>query len=82
MNRSGVIPVPKKKKVSDAVSALLESGSVSSSDWRPYVWKNELSDQRDRIVRHLSEITSCARTEHNPHHMPERAIGIYLTAYW
>ncbi len=51
-------------------------GSVSATDWQSYTWKNELTEQRHRIVVHLSEALAEADTEHNPYHMLERAVGI------
>ncbi|MGV4791799.1 hypothetical protein [Rhizobium sp. F40D2] len=51
-------------------------GSVGSADWQSYTWKNELAEQRRRILLHLEEVLGEARTEHNPYHMLERAIGI------
>lgn len=51
-------------------------GSVSSSDWQSYTWKNELAEQRRRIVLHLGEALAEANTEHSPYHMLERAVGI------
>lgn len=51
-------------------------GSVSSTEWQSYTWKNELAEQRRRIVLHLGEALAEADTEHNPYHMLERAVGI------
>lgn len=51
-------------------------GSVSSTEWQSYTWKNELAEQRRRITLHLSEAIAEADTEHNPYHMLERAVGI------
>jgi hypothetical protein len=51
-------------------------GCVSSSDWQSYTWKNELSEQRRRILQHLDEVFADSDTEHNPLHMLERAIGV------
>ncbi|MGK6313668.1 hypothetical protein [Neorhizobium sp. DT-125] len=51
-------------------------GSVASADWQSYTWKNELVEQKRRIVQHLAEALAEADTEHNPYHMLERAIGI------
>jgi hypothetical protein len=51
-------------------------GCVSSSDWQSYTWKNELSEQRRRILQHLDEVLTDSNTEHNPLHMLERAIGV------
>ncbi|TGV15537.1 hypothetical protein EN816_07280 [Mesorhizobium sp. M8A.F.Ca.ET.173.01.1.1] len=51
-------------------------GSVGSSDWQSYTWKNELAEQRRRIAQHLGEALAEADTEHNPYHMLERAVGI------
>jgi hypothetical protein len=51
-------------------------GCVSSSDWQSYTWKNELSEQRRRILQHVEEVLADSDTEHNPLHMLERAIGV------
>jgi hypothetical protein len=51
-------------------------GCVSSSDWQSYTWKNELSEQRRRILQHLDEVFADSNTESNPLHMLERAIGV------
>lgn len=51
-------------------------GSVSSSEWQAYTWKNELAEQKRRIGLHLDEALTDAETEHNPYHMLERAIGV------
>ena len=51
-------------------------GCVSYSDWTEYPWKNEIAQQRERIRQHYFEIVADAETEHNPHHMLERSIGI------
>ncbi|MER8808244.1 hypothetical protein [Mesorhizobium australicum] len=51
-------------------------GSISSSDWQSYTWKNELAEQKRRIEQHLREALTGAETEHSPYHMLERAIGI------
>jgi hypothetical protein len=54
----------------------LRLGCVSSSDWQSYTWKNELFEQRRRIMQHLDEVFADTDTEHNPLHMLERAIGV------
>jgi hypothetical protein len=51
-------------------------GSVSSSEWQSYTWKNELAEQRRRILLCLDEVFAEADTEHNPYHMLERAVGV------
>ena len=51
-------------------------GGISSSEWQSYTWKNELAEQRRRIVLHLGEALTDADTEQNPYHMLERAVGI------
>lgn len=51
-------------------------GSVSSADWQSYTWKNELAEQKLRIGQHLAEALAETDTEHNPHHMLERVIGV------
>jgi hypothetical protein len=51
-------------------------GSVASSEWQAYTWKNELAEQRRRIILHLGEALAEADAEHNPYHMLERAVGV------
>ena len=49
---------------------------ISYSTWADYAWKNELSTQKNRVLQHLDEIINEAETDHNPHHMLERALGL------
>jgi hypothetical protein len=51
-------------------------GSVASSSWQAYTWKNELNEQNRRIAQLLEDALTDAATEHNPYHMLERAIGV------
>ncbi|BCH57353.1 hypothetical protein ACQZ61_21570 [Agrobacterium vitis] len=51
-------------------------GSIGSSEWQSYTWKNELAEQKRRIDLHLNEALTDEETEHNHYHMLERAIGI------
>jgi hypothetical protein len=51
-------------------------GHVSSSEWQSYTWKNELSEQRRRIITHLGEALAEEETDYNPYHMLERAVGV------
>ncbi|GAN95595.1 hypothetical protein Geu3261_0030_012 [Komagataeibacter europaeus NBRC 3261] len=44
-------------------------GHVSSSEWQSYTWKNELSEQRRRIITHLGEALAEEETDYNPYHM-------------
>src|SRR5687768_14570228 len=60
----------------DGLVEALKLGCVSSSDWQSYTWKNELSEQRRRILQHLEEVLADSDTQHNPLHMLERAIGV------
>ncbi|WP_200905412.1 hypothetical protein [Sphingopyxis sp. 113P3] len=64
----------------DEVSRRLEEadklGSIGSAEWQSYTWKNELAEQKRRIVLHLGEALTDAQTEHNPYHMLERAVGV------
>lgn len=39
-------------------------------------WKNELAEQKRRILQCLAEVIADSETKHNPHHMLERAIGV------
>jgi hypothetical protein len=64
------------EEVERQIEEMRKLGSVSSSDWQSYTWKNELAEQRRRIDQHLSEALADTRTEHNPYHMLERAIGV------
>ncbi|RUM95934.1 hypothetical protein EET67_20660 [Pseudaminobacter arsenicus] len=51
-------------------------GGVASADWQSYTWKNELAEQKRRILQHLNEALADADTPHNPYHMLESAIGV------
>ena len=62
--------------VDEQIAEALRLGSVSSSRWQSYTWKNELAEQKRRICLHLDEVFAEADTEHNPYHMLERAIGV------
>lgn len=63
-------------RVDEQNSELWTLGWVSSSTWQAYTWKNELAKQKRRINMHLDEVLADAVTEHDPHHMLERAIGV------
>jgi hypothetical protein len=65
-----------QKEIDAAIAEISKLGTVSSSEWQSYTWKDELAEQRRRILEHLNEVTTDAETEHNPHHMLERAIGV------
>jgi hypothetical protein len=65
-----------KNDVDAAIAELSKLGTVSSSDWQSYTWKNELAEQKRRILQHLAEVMADTETKHNPHHMLERAIGV------
>lgn len=58
------------------INEMLRFGSISYSDWAGYAWKNELNEQRDRVLTHFGEIVRDELTDHNPHHMLERAFSI------
>lgn len=62
--------------VDAALTELSKLGTVSSSDWQSYTWKNELAEQKRRILQHLAEVIADTETKHNPYHMLERAIGM------
>lgn len=64
------------RKVDRELEEAAKLGAVISSDWQSYTWKNELAEQKDRISKHLEEILSEAKTEHNPLHMIERSVGV------
>jgi hypothetical protein len=63
-------------KLAAEIAEIFKLGCVSSSDWQSYTWKNEIAEQKRRIVQHLAEAFSDCETEHNPFHMLERAIGM------
>ena len=63
-------------KVDAQTTEIFKVGIVSSSEWQSYTWKNELSEQKRRVVQHLAEALTDEGTEHNPYHMLERAIGV------
>ena len=65
-----------KNDVDAAFAELSKLGMVSSSDWQSYTWKNELAEQKRRILQHLAEVIADTEIKHDPHHMLERAIGI------
>jgi hypothetical protein len=52
---------------------------VAYSSWAGYAWKGELHEQKSRVIQHLREIIEDEVTDHNPHHMLERAFS--LTAF-
>ncbi|THK38635.1 hypothetical protein EHS39_09005 [Ensifer sp. MPMI2T] len=62
--------------ISDELQMMMRMGTVSSSEWQAYTWKNELAVQKSRIIQLIGEAISDDETEHNPYHMLERAIGI------
>jgi hypothetical protein len=39
-----------KNDVDAAIAELSKLGTVSSSDWQSYTWKNELAEQKRRIL--------------------------------
>lgn len=65
-----------KDDIDAQIAEMLKLGTVSSSDWQSYTWKNELAEQKRRIDLCLQEAFTDAETEHNPYHMLERAIGV------
>jgi hypothetical protein len=65
-----------KDEIDERVAESFKLGSVTSSDWQSYTWKNELAEQKQRIGLSLSEALAEADTEHNPIHMLEREIGV------
>ncbi|RAH96340.1 hypothetical protein DLJ53_32305 [Acuticoccus sediminis] len=65
-----------QEKIEKELEQMRKMGSVSSSEWQAYTWKNELSEQKRRVGLHLDEALTDAETEHNPYHMLERAIGV------
>lgn len=54
----------------------IKLGCVSFSEWAEYAWKNELHEQRHRVVKALGEIIGGSEADHNPHHMLQRAFGV------
>ncbi|WP_117191413.1 hypothetical protein [Rhizobium terrae] len=65
-----------QEEIERELEQMRKLGSVSSSEWQAYTWKNELAEQKRRIGLHLDEALTDAETEHNPYHMLERAIGV------
>lgn len=65
-----------QEEIERELEQMRKLGSVSSSEWQSYTWKNELAEQKRRINLHLDEALTDAETEHNPYHMLERAIGV------
>jgi hypothetical protein len=65
-----------QEEIEKQLEQMRKMGSVSSSSWQDYTWKNELAKQKKRIDLHLSEALTEEETEHNPYHMLERAIGV------
>src|SRR3569833_730716 len=65
-----------QEEIEKELEQMRKLGSVSSSEWQAYTWKNELAEQKRRIGIHLDEALTDAETEHNPYHMLERAIGV------
>jgi hypothetical protein len=65
-----------KGDVDAEIAEMLKGGKVSYSYWQSYTWKNELAEQKRRILQLLAEVIFDTETEHNPHHMLERAIGV------
>ncbi|MFT4276645.1 MAG: hypothetical protein QM576_09835 [Rhodopseudomonas sp.] len=65
-----------QEEIEKELEQVRKLGSVSSSEWQSYTWKNELAEQKRRISLHLDEALTDAKTEHNPYHMLERAIGV------
>lgn len=65
-----------QNKIDAATAEASKLGVVSSTEWQSYTWKNELAEQKRRILQHVTEAITDAHTEHNPYHMLERAIGV------
>src|SRR5258705_6267850 len=72
----GMVVVIPEEDIQARIEEVRKLGSVSSADWQSYTWKNELAEQRRRIIQHLGEVLADADTEHNPYHMLETAIGV------
>nr|WP_244435259.1 hypothetical protein [Methylobacterium sp. B34] len=64
------------KEIRNQIDQARKLGSIGFSDWQAYTWKNELAEQRRRIILNLGEALSEANVEHNPYHMLERAVGV------
>lgn len=65
-----------EEEIERQLEQMRKLGSVGSSEWQAYTWKNELAEQKRRIDLHLVEVLTDADTEHNPYHMLERAVGV------
>lgn len=61
---------------SDGQKKSIGQGLISYSSYEAYPWKNELAEQKSRVLKHLAEIQTDATTEHNPHHMIFRSISV------
>lgn len=68
--------VTSEEQIQARIEEVRKLGSVGSSEWQSYTWKNELAEQRRRVILHLDEVLLEKDTEHNPYHMVERAIGV------
>lgn len=66
----------KQEEIEKQLEQMRKLGSIHSSRWEEYTWKNELAEQKRRIDLHLSEALEGAETVYNPYHMLERAIGV------
>lgn len=62
--------------IQNRINESLKLGSVRSSEWQSYTWKNELTEQHRRIIIHLDEALAEVKTDHNSYHMLEKAVGL------
>lgn len=54
----------------------LSGGSITYSDWAGYAWKNELYEQKTRVLKYFPEVVGDKVEDHNPNHMLERAFSL------
>ncbi|AQS92456.1 hypothetical protein A0U94_14915 (plasmid) [Gluconobacter albidus] len=64
------------RDIENRINEARKLGRVSSSEWQSYTWKNELAEQRRRIIMHLGEAFAEVETDNNSYHMLEKAVGL------
>lgn len=62
--------------IEDKLTEMQRRGSVAFAEWADYAWKNELLEQKRRVLVHLEEIFEGAETPHSPQHMLERSVSV------
>lgn len=64
------------RDIQNRINKARKLGRVISSEWQSYTWKNELAEQRRKIIMHLGEALAEVETDNNPYHMLEKAVGL------